>query len=447
MKLFISNNYHGPTSKPGRCSGSGNRVFFGWWLLLGIFSSYTALVGVQVYTLPLFYPKFIEEFGWSTEGVTRAATIFFITGAIITPFVSALFDRYSVRLFMIAGAVATVAGLFAYSSLETLTQMTIIYLVLAMAQVCSGQVPTMLVVTRWFKRYRGIAVGITLTGTSVGGAVFPLVVKYVMERGTWRDAIFVLMVICAVMMVVPLIFLIRSRPEDKGLQPDGIQTGAEEADTPAQSPLSAGPTLQQAVCMPVFYLLAFATGALWFCMNSIVQHQTIFMQMELGVSENSLPVIISSIFWFAIMGKILFGFLSDRFDKTVMMFIVVLNLILGLSILRFASADNWLSLYGYAAVFGIGFSGTFTMIQMVIADFFAGQSYGKILGILTMVDVASGGIGITVIAKMQGAFNSYLPVINILIGLCCLVAVVVVLLHKMRPVNPQPAEPVMSSTR
>jgi OFA family oxalate/formate antiporter-like MFS transporter len=423
----------------------GNRVFFGWWLLLGLFSSYMALVGVQVYTLPLFYPELIREFGWSTEGVTRAATIFFLAGAFTTPFVSSLYDRYSVRLFMICGATATILGLFAYSSLQTLTQMTIIYLVLALAQVCSGQVPTMLVVTRWFKRYRGIAIGIALTGTSLGGAVFPLVVRYVMERGSWRDAVFVLMIICVVMMVVPLIFLIRSRPEDEGLQPDGIQIESQKADMPVEQALATGPTLHQAVRTPAFYLLAFATGALWFCMNGIVQHQTIFMEMELGVSKETVPLIISAIFWFAITGKLLFGLLSDRFDKTLIMFLAVINLILGLSILRFSSAENPISLYGYAAVFGIGFSGTFTMIQLVIADFFSGQSYGKILGILTMVDVSSGGIGITVIARMQSAFNSYLPVINILIGLCCLVAVAVVLLCRMRPGSVQSTEPALFS--
>jgi len=51
------------------------RVFFGWWVLLGIFLSYTALAGIQVYTLPLFYPALIREFGWSTEAVTLGATL------------------------------------------------------------------------------------------------------------------------------------------------------------------------------------------------------------------------------------------------------------------------------------------------------------------------------------------------------------------------------------
>jgi MFS transporter, OFA family, oxalate/formate antiporter len=409
-----------------------NRIFFGWWVLFGIFASYTALVGIQVYTLPLFYPELIREFHWSTENVTRAATIFFLTGAIITPFVSSLFDRFSARTFMIAGALATVIGLFSYSMLRTLTQMTAIYMVFSLSQVCAGQVPTMLVVTRWFKRYRGIAVGITLMGPDVGGAIFPLVVKHVLSKGDWRDALLVLMPISGIMMLLPMIFLIRSRPEDKGLQPDGDPPQPKAAEAPVKNAPHVGLTLKEALHMPAFYILAFATGSLWFCMNGIVQHQTIFMSSELGLKMDTLPVIVSAVFWFAIIGKLLIGYLSDHFDKIIIMFIVVIALAVGLSILRFSSADHLLGLYCYAAVFGIGYSGTFTMIQLVIAEFYSGQSYGKILGILTMVDVGSGGLAITVIARMQESYQSYLPVIQMLIALCCVVAILVLLLYRMR---------------
>ena len=409
-----------------------NRIFFGWWLLFGIFISYTALCGIQIYTLPLFYPELMKEFGWSTENVTRAATIFFLTGAILTPFVSSLFDRFSARIFMIAGALATATALFSYSHLHTLTQMTMIYMVFSLSQVCAGQVPTMLVITRWFRRYRGIAVGITLMGPDLGGAIFPLVVKHVLASGGWRHALLVLMSIAAVLMLVPLIFLIRSRPEDKGLQPDGDITAANICDLPVEEPRQAGVTLHEALRMPAFYILACATGSLWFCMNGIVQHQTIFMSSELGVTMDTLPVIVSTIFWFAIIGKLVIGYFSDHFDKVLIMFFVVIALIAGLAILRFSSADHGLRLYCYAAVFGIGYSGTFTMIQLVIAEFYSGQSYGKILGVLTMVDVGSGGIAITVIARMQGAFKSYVPVIEMLIGLGCIVAVLVLFLYRMR---------------
>jgi sugar phosphate permease len=408
------------------------RIFYGWWVLAGIFSHYTALVGVQIYTLPLFYPPLMGEFGWSEVEVTRAATISFLAGAAITSFVSALFDRFSVRIFMILGAIAYVLGQFYYWSLETLTQMTIIYLIFTFSQVSSGQVPTMLVVTRWFKRYRGIAIAITLTGTSLGAAIFPLVIRNALAVGRWRDAILTLAIISGIMMVLPLIFFLRSRPEDKGLLPDGDSAQTEASVMPDQQALPAGPSLKEALRMPAFYVLACTTGALWFCMNGIAQHQAIFMNDELGIPMDTVPVIASAIFWFAIPGKLLFGYLSDRFDKVLIMLIVVVLLIAGLSMLRMATADNLWTLYGYAAVYGIGFSGTFAMIQLVIAEFFAGRSYGKILGVLTTVDVAAGGIAITVIAIMKEAFNSYLPVIEILIGMCCLVAVMIVFLYRMR---------------
>jgi sugar phosphate permease len=308
-----------------------------------------------------------------------------------------------------------------------------------MAQVCCGQVPTMLVVTRWFKRYRGVAVGITLMGTSVGGAVFPLVVKPFLATGAWRDALLVLAIICVVMMVIPLVLLIRSRPEDKGLQPDG-----ERLQTETARPQAEGPTLRQALHTPAFYLLAFATGALWFCINGVIQHQAIFMNTELGVSMSVLPVVVSVLFWSSVAGRLFIGYLGDRADKTLIMLAAVISLIIGLLILRVASAGNSLSLYGYAVVYGIGFSGTFTMIQLVIAEFFAGKSYGKILGILTMVDVGCGGIAITVIARMQRAFRSYLPVIVILIALCCIVAVVVAILYRMRLRMVRQAEAMLS---
>ena len=296
---------------------SKNRLFYGWWVLAGIFMSYTALVGVQVYSLPLFYPQLTSEFGWSKQSISHAATIFFLTGACITPFVSSLFDRFSARLFMIAGGVITILGLTAYRSMETLTHLTAIYVVLALSQVCAGQVPTILIVTRWFRRYRGIAIGITLIGTSVGGAVFPLVFRYVMTGGGWRDAITVFTIISGIMMIPSYIFLIRSRPEDKGLLPDGDE--AEHQNDVLQRRKSADPTLKEALRSPAFYILALTTGALWFTMNGIYNNQSFFMSDELGLSTATYSLIYSAIFWFAIAGKLLFGHLGDRYDKILLM--------------------------------------------------------------------------------------------------------------------------------
>jgi sugar phosphate permease len=412
---------------------SNSRLFYGWWVLLGIFVGYTALVGIQVYTLPLFYPELKAEFGWSEESITLAATIFYLTGACLTPIVSPIFDRYSVKAFMVAGALITILGLFAYRWMGTLLQLTIIYMVLALSQVCAGQVPTILIVTRWFRRHRGIAIGVTLIGTSVGGALFPLVFRHAMNAGGWRDAITIFMVICGIMMLFPYLFLIRNRPEDMGVFPDGDTAITGTGGITAKPPQSGGPTLNDALRNPAFYILAFATGALWFTMNGIYNNQSFFMSNELGLSRDDYSLIFSAIFWFAIAGKLFFGYLSDRWDKILLMFLVVVLLIIGLVFLRLSSANHMMSLYGYAAVFGLGFGGTFTMIQLVIAQFFEGHSFARILGILTSVDVACGGIAITALARMRTAFGgSYLPVIELLIGLTCANAAMVLFLFWKR---------------
>jgi MFS family permease len=83
-------------------------------------------------------------------------------------------------------------------------------------------------------------------------------------------------------------------------------------------------------------------------------------------------------------------------------------------------------------VYGIGYGGMFTMMQLVIAEFYAGRSYGRILGLLTMVDIGIGGIGIPAFGLMQGAFGSYMPVLEILIGLNLVIAVSVLVLYRMR---------------
>jgi len=406
------------------------RWYYGWQVILGLFINYMAIVGIMIYTLPLFYPSFIHDFGFTTEQVTRPAFVAYMGGAIITPFIAPFYDRYSIRKFMLAGTVFMVCGLLALSAFQTYAQMLAINLIFALAQVCAGQVPTMVVTTRWFNRRRGIAIGIVLTSTSVGGALFPLVVRQVMINGDWRMAIFVLMAICGMMMLLPLIFLIRNRPEDVGLK----QTEADpvEIDDVRAGQLKDGPTLKQALRQPEFYLIAFATSGLWFCLNGLVQHQTILIGSELQIGIDSLTLVSSLFFTFAIIGKLVLGWLADRYNKIIIMFGAVLNLIAGLLILRLAHAGDISILYTYAVVYGLGYGGMFTMMQLVFAEFYAGKSYGRILGILTTANIGIGGLGIPAFGLMQGAFGSYMPVLEIMVGLNAVIAVTVLVLYRMR---------------
>jgi len=108
------------------------KIFYGWRVLLGLFLVYTANNGILIYTLPLFYPELISEFGWDEEQVTRPASLFFILAALLTPFVGVLFDRYSTRNIMLLGIVILIVGLALYPEVTSLNRLMLIHVIFAL---------------------------------------------------------------------------------------------------------------------------------------------------------------------------------------------------------------------------------------------------------------------------------------------------------------------------
>ena len=131
------------------------KIFYGWWVLLGLFLIYTANNGILIYTLPLFYPELIDEFGWNAEQVTRPAALFLVVAALIVPFAGILFDRYSTRAIMMIGILALVVGLGFYPAITSLGQLTAIYMLFALGIAACGLVPNMLILTRWVQALPG----------------------------------------------------------------------------------------------------------------------------------------------------------------------------------------------------------------------------------------------------------------------------------------------------
>lgn len=390
------------------------RVFYGWFVLSGLFVMYAVSNGISNFTLPLFYPSLMDEFGWNQEEVTRPAAIKFLFASIYNLGIGFLLDRYAPRPVMAAGALIMVFGLVAFMFMDSLWHFTLIYLLFAFGLSMCGLIPSMLTTSRWFTKYRGRAVGILLMASSFGGAVLPLIIKGSLEIGDWQQAILILAVIGFVGMFLPVIWPIRARPEEMGTTPDGLSEAESESSDTKKLGIAGGISLGEAARMPIFWYLLVATCILWFCISGVIQHQGIFFR-EQGLEGGTMALVFSLFFWCSIIGKFIFGWLSDHFSKANIMLLAILNLAAGLVILRFAEGASINMIYLYAVVYGIGFSGAFTMIQLMVAELFAGPTYGRILGIFVAADTIAAAAGISSIGAIRVYADSYAPAIDMML--------------------------------
>ncbi|MEM9533521.1 MAG: MFS transporter [Pseudomonadota bacterium] len=398
-----------------------------WGVLAGLMLVYAATNGIVVHTLPLLYPALGDAFGWTTAQLTLPATVFFIFGAITSPPAGVLLDRYSPRMLMGIGVVGLLLGLAAYAWVSSLWQLVALYLLFGLMLSLCGLATSMVILTRWFHRHRGKATGLLLMASSAGGALFPLILGAGLERGDWRTALLWMTGVGAIMTLPALVLLIKDR-----------QLGATGARQPQPTGMPpTGPTLAEALRSSRFYLIAVATAALWFSIVALLQHQALYLGRDVGVDRSLLPPMFSLFFACSIVGKLLFGWVSDYLHKEIAMVLSIALLAAGLILLGQITAAATNLLYIYALVTGIGFSGAFTMVQLLIAEHFAGPSYGKILTIVVMLDSLAGGAGTRVVALLRDRSGNYDTALMLLLVVCglAMICVLLVLFRARMPIT------------
>ncbi|MDG2459693.1 MAG: MFS transporter [Luminiphilus sp.] len=373
-----------------------------WSVLSGLFLVYMASNGITLHTLPMLYPELMEEFGWRESEVTLPATVFFVVGAITSPPAGWLLDRYSSRVIIALGSLLLSLGLMGYSTTHTLWQLVAIYAVLGIALSLCGLVSNMVMLTSWFSAGRGRATGILLMASSLGGAIFPLMIGIGMEVLGWRHTILLAGIGVAVTMLMSSWLLLR---DGRSLRAGRVSTSPTEAlqqNTPSNGLFSVMRERR-------FLAIIFVTGSLWFIIIALTQHQSIFLARDVGLERGLLPSVFSLFFASSVLGKLAFGLLSDRFDLHKVMSGATLMLAASLVILSRVTAIDQQLVFFYAVLAGLGFSGAFTCIQILVAAHYAGTHYGRILAVVVLIDTLFGALGtrtIALIREWQGEYVS-----------------------------------------
>lgn len=358
--------------------GVASRIFHGWKIVACSLLTQALQAGILIYAFGTMAIAIEEEFGVSRAQVMIAATVLSLSSNLISPFLGKLVDQKSVRTLMILAVAALATGLVALSFTQTIWQVWLVFgTLLPLGNVLLGQLPTSALITRWFSRLRGRAMGIAAVGTSLGGFVFPLLLTFLIELYDWRTAL-MMIGIGAFVVTAPLIrMLIVDQPGDIGLNPDGDPSPATEEAVTEVSDAGIGFVLRQrafwcetiAIGISLFVYLGF--------LSNLYPHA-----IAVGTAPAKAASLMSLVAVFSVLGKLSFGTVADKIDLRHTMWISFALMTAGTLIL--SQVTSYTGLATGAILFGLAAGGLLPVWGAMVARSFGRIWFGRALGAMNL---------------------------------------------------------------
>ncbi|MFO7170043.1 MAG: MFS transporter [Chloroflexota bacterium] len=397
-----------------------NRFYYGWVVLGAVSVTEVVSWGILYYAFSVFVAPMQAELGWSQPAITGAFSLALLCSGVAAVPVGRWLDRHGPRALMTAGAIAGALLLVAWSAVQSLWAF---YLVLAGIGLTMAAVlyePAFAIIATWFRRKRGRALTVlTFFGAWASFVFIPLTSRLVEALG-WRQALLALAAILACINILPLALLLRRRPQDLGLQPDGLPP------TPADAPAAAGAersrTSREALREPAFWWLSFTFAVSTF--NSVALTVHFIPYLVSRGHTTAFAASVAGLFGLmSLTGRLLIGPLGDRFPRLLVTAGLMAMQAVGLTVLALAPTQTGALVY--VALFGAG-TGTMTIMRAaLLAERYGPANFGSISGAQNIVLTGASTLaplGAGLLATALGGYPTLLLLLAALSG-AALVAV------------------------
>jgi len=331
------------------------------------FFSLLAIVGFALYGLPFFYDFFIKEFGWSRTVVTSGNAMGKLLVAPLFGFIAGwLIDRYGPRKMMLAGSLMAGSAIIGLSFMDNLGMFYLFYILNSLGYVFGGPLPCQVLISRWFTKNRGKAMGIAYLGIGTGGALVPLLSTTLEKNMGWHYALTALGII-VILLSFPLAFFVKEA----------------SADTDKYRIVIPSVPVKVILKNRNFYLLAFGSMFSIAAVGGVNQHLKLYLR-DLNFTQSHAAQIMSLVLFSSLVGRVIMGILADIFRRKYVM--ILIYLIVGSSIPLLLIDDFPGRLYIFAVVFGIGLGGDYMIIPLMAGDLFGIRILGRVMGIILVAD-------------------------------------------------------------
>lgn len=394
-----------------RLVGARPRVFFGWWIVLA--SGWLSMLGSGFfyYGLGTFFLPLTNEFGWSRTLTSSAFSLHRLEGGIIAPVVGVLFDKLGPRKLVLAGVTLAGLGFVILSATQSFAGFVAAVLVMSAGFSSGFSGISMATVANWFVRKRTLALGLLMAGAGAGGVLVPFL-AWLIEASGWRTAALIvglLIWLCG----WPLSFVMRHRPEDHGLLPDGDHLDSKQTD-PARSAARGVAKAERSLEVDVGAREALRSRAFWFIAlsatltmtaQSAVMVHVIPHIVSLGMPSTLAAIVVAVLTVGSIVGRIGFGWLGDRFQKRYVMAACFALQMAGLAVM--ASATEPWHLIPFLILYAPSYGGAIPLRPAVVGEYFGRKSFGAIQGLTMGCSSLGAMLGPIVAGAMYDLFGSY----------------------------------------
>ncbi len=384
------------------------------YILATAFLALFAIVGFAYYGIPFFYDFMTKEFGWSRAVVTSGNAVGkLLVGPLFGFLAGWMIDRYGPRKLMMTGVLMAGTALIGLSFSSSLWTFYLFYIFNALGYVFGGPLPCQVLISRWFDKNRGKAMGIAYLGIGTGGALVPLISAALEKNLGWHLAMTTLGVL-VIVIAFPMAFFIK----------DSTKESTEKVDKQTMIPIST------ILRNPNFYLLAIGSMCSIGAVGGVGQHLKLYLR-DLDFTQSQAAQVMSFVLLSSLAGRVLMGFLADIINRKYVMILIYMIVACAIPLLLIPDFSG--RIYIFAIIFGIGLGGDYMIIPLIAGDLFGVRALGRTMGIILVAD----GIAESLFPMLVGALyndvsKSYATGFIVLICLATLGALIVSFLPKTK---------------
>ena len=415
-------------------------IHYGWVVVAVAFLTMLTTAGAVGLPGALILPL-SKEFGWDVSGISSALAVRLALFGLMGPFAAALVERYGVRTIVLTAVALIAAGLLGATVMTELWQLVAFWgLVVGIGTGLTALVLGAIVSSRWFTRHRGLVLGVLTASASTGQLVFLPLAAWLVEHVSWRVALAPSIVGLGLVALLVLLFM-RDRPADVGLAPFG-ESGPAIAAAPTRPAIAAAlGAFREGSRSTTFWILA---GTFFICglsTNGLIQTHFIPLCADFGMPQVAAASALAMMGAFDVVGTILSGWLSDRFDNRWLLFCYYG--LRGLSLIYLPSST--FTLYGlslFALFYGLDWIATVPPTVKLAAASFGREKAGVVFGWVFAAHQVGAAVGAFGAGFTRSSLATYLPAFYTAGAACLVAALLAIAIRKRRRTDTPDAQPV-----